>query len=458
MNTNAGIFRVYYCYAEEDEDLRNQLTAHLSPLRRARKLTIWFDVQIRPGSDWKLEIEKQLKEADLILLLISPGFIASDYCYNLQLTTALNHYEAGRVEIIPILLRPVLWEETPIKRLPLILPTSKLPVTLWSDRDAAFINVASAIRDLIQSRLQNHRQIPVSEIAVLNQLGEAVLTTHCPQCGTPNRIGAKFCTKDGVDLLSSQMIIVPKTLPALHTKEEWIKEGRLLAEQRLYADALAAYEQALLLDSRYGLAYFYKGHVLYLLQQYASALMAYEQAARFNPDAAAPHCYRGHTLRHLQRYSEALMAYEQALQAGMSEVSAAAWNGKGRVLSDLKKFPEALVAYEQAIQLNPQYAEPYVNKGIIFHDRRQYTEALTAYEKASHLDPHYTASHFYKGNVLIDLKQYREALVAYEQALQIDPYYAPAYHGKGRVYEILGLEEEAKEAFGKAASLNTHRN
>lgn len=456
MNSNSGVLRVYYCYAKEDEDLRDLLTAHLSPLRRAKKLTIWFDVQIQAGSDWKLEVENHLRQADLILLLVSPDFMFSDYCYNLQLTQALNYYEAGKVEIIPILLRPVLWEETPIKQLPLILPTSRLPITLWPDRDEAFINVASAIRDLIQSKLQNHRQTPASEIAVLNQLGEAVLSTCCPQCGAPNRIGAKFCTKDGVDLLSSQMIIAPKPLPALRTKEEWIKEGRLLAEQKLYADALAAYEQALLIDPHYALAYFYKGHVLYTLQQYAPALIAYEQATHFNPNAAAPHCYKGHTLRHLQCYSEALAAYGQALQIDSSEVSPVAWNGKGRVLSDLKQYSEALVAYKQAIQLNPQYAEPYVNKGIIFHDRRQYTEALTAYEKASRLDPYYTAPHFYKGNVLVDLKQYREALAAYEQALQIDPYYAAAYHGKGRVYEILGLEEKAKEAFEKAVSLNTY--
>src|SRR5215469_3632365 len=113
MSISSNIVKVYYCYAKgakEDEDLRDQLTAHLTPLRRARKLTIWFDVQIQAGSDWKLEVEKQLKEADLILLLVSADFIQSDYCYNLQLTQALNHYEAGKVEIVPILLRSVLWE------------------------------------------------------------------------------------------------------------------------------------------------------------------------------------------------------------------------------------------------------------------------------------------------------------------------------------------------------------
>ena len=170
MNASTGALKVYYCYAEQDEKLRDQLTAHLSSLRRERKLTIWLDVLLLAGADWKLEVEKQLKQADIILLLISSDFMASDYCYNLQLSAALNHYEAGKVDIIPILLRPVLWEGTPIKKLPLILPTSKLAVTLWPNRDEAFKNIAIAIRDVIQAKLSSSRSLPADEMAVLKVL------------------------------------------------------------------------------------------------------------------------------------------------------------------------------------------------------------------------------------------------------------------------------------------------
>ena len=355
MVIDYNIVKIYFCYAKdakEDEGLRDQLTAHLAPLRRARKLTIWFDVQIEAGSDWKLEVEKQLQEADLILLLVSADFLQSDYCYNLQLTQALNHYEAGKVEIVPILLRPVLWEETPIKRLPLILPTSKLPITLWSNRDEAFTNVAAAIRDLIQSRLARKRPISPTEVTALNQLGEAVLIMRCPQCGNPNRVGARFCTRDGVDLLASQMIIAPKPMSIWRTKEDWIKDGRLFAEQRFYADALAAYEQALLLDAHYAIAYFYKGQVLYILQQYRVALVAYDQAIQYSQDSAAPYCQKGDTLRHLQNYEEALNAYDRAIQLGSPEIKAAAHNEKRRVYELRGWEKEAKEAFRSAISLN----------------------------------------------------------------------------------------------------------
>lgn len=451
--TNPDILRVSYCYAQQDEELRNQLTTHLSPLRQARKLTIWLDVEILPGSDWQLEVQRHIQQADLILLLVSPDFMHSDYCYHLQLTSALNQYEAGAVDIIPILLRPVLWEETPIKRLPLILPPSQLPVTLWPDRDEALRSVAVAIRDLIQARLPARSQASESERAVLGQLGAPVLAMYCPQCGERNRVGARFCTRDGVDLHAGRVILRPERQPALHTKEEWVKEGQASVQDRQYAGALAAYEQALLLDPHYALAAFYKGHVLYHLQQYTAALRAYEQAARCAPGAMAPVCQRGHTLRHLRRYPEALDAYEQALQAGSAEIRAVACNGRGRVLSDLKRYTEALVAYEQAMALDARSAEPLVGRGIVFHERKQYTEALKSYERASLLDPRYPAPYFYKGNVLFDLERYREALDAYERALTLDAYYAAAYHGQGRVYEKLGLVEEAQEALRKAAAM-----
>lgn len=356
MSKNSQIIKIYYCYArgaKEDEDLRDQLTAHLAPLRRARKLTIWFDVQIQPGSNWKLEVENHLKDADLILLLISADFMNSDYCYNLQLTTALNHYEAGKVEIIPILLRSVLWEETPIKRFPLILPTSRLPITLWPNRDEAFTNITAAIRDLIQSKLASKRPISPSEMITLDQLGDTVLMIRCPQCSNPNRIGARFCTKDGVDLLASQMIITSKPVLVQRTGEDWVKDGRLFMERRLYADALAAYEQALLLNPHFATAHFYKGQVLYALQQYPAALVAYEQAARYSPNSAAPYCHKGDTLRHLQRYEDALDAYEQAVQIGSREVKAAAYNGKRRAYELLGREEDAKDAFKNAVSLNP---------------------------------------------------------------------------------------------------------
>ncbi len=71
---------VFYSYAHEDERLRRKLEKHLSLLRQQGMITEWNDRQILPGTDWAHVIDTHLMTAQIILLLISPDFLASDYC------------------------------------------------------------------------------------------------------------------------------------------------------------------------------------------------------------------------------------------------------------------------------------------------------------------------------------------------------------------------------------------
>jgi TIR domain len=76
---------VFYSYAHKDEKLRNALMEHLSTLRQQGYISEWYDRQIVAGTDWAQEIDAHLTSASLILLLISPSFITSDYCYGIEL-------------------------------------------------------------------------------------------------------------------------------------------------------------------------------------------------------------------------------------------------------------------------------------------------------------------------------------------------------------------------------------
>jgi len=69
---------VFISYAHEDELLRERLEAHLSLLRRQGWIADWHDRQIIPGADWSQEIDEHRGTASIILLLISPDFLASD--------------------------------------------------------------------------------------------------------------------------------------------------------------------------------------------------------------------------------------------------------------------------------------------------------------------------------------------------------------------------------------------
>ena len=136
---------VVLSYAHHDDRLRGELDKHLSPLRRSALIETWHDRRITPGAELDIEIDRHLANADLVLLLISPDFINSDYCYCREMRTALRRHARGQARIIPIILRPVDWLSTPIGRL-LAAPRDAKPVTTWHRRDDALLDVATSVR------------------------------------------------------------------------------------------------------------------------------------------------------------------------------------------------------------------------------------------------------------------------------------------------------------------------
>lgn len=78
MSAQPTSIEVFYSYAHEDEMLRNELEKHLSIPHRQGLISSWHDRRIVPGTDWTQTIHSHLETATLILLLISPDFLASD--------------------------------------------------------------------------------------------------------------------------------------------------------------------------------------------------------------------------------------------------------------------------------------------------------------------------------------------------------------------------------------------
>ncbi|MDQ2888700.1 MAG: N-6 DNA methylase, partial [Chloroflexota bacterium] len=146
MPTNA--VPLFYSYAREDENLLAQLNAHLSLLKRQGTISDWYDRAITAGSVRAEEVETHLRAARIILLLVSPAFIASDYCYGVEMQVAMQRHVAGEATVIPILLRPCDWQMAPFGALQ-ALPQNAKAVTMWANRDAAFTEIAKGIRGLV---------------------------------------------------------------------------------------------------------------------------------------------------------------------------------------------------------------------------------------------------------------------------------------------------------------------
>jgi hypothetical protein len=148
--------KIFYCYAHKDKTLRNELDRHLGALKHSGQIITWHDREILPGTEWAHEIDIRLTTADLVLLLISAHFISSDYCYGLEMKQAISRHKAGQAHVIPIILRPVDWQGTPISELQ-VLPSGGKAVTSWRSRDEGFWDVAKGIRATVNTLLQQQK-------------------------------------------------------------------------------------------------------------------------------------------------------------------------------------------------------------------------------------------------------------------------------------------------------------
>lgn len=103
-------YQVFLCYAREDEKLLDQLRKHLKALQRQQYIEPWYDRNISAGSNWEKDIDEHLATADIILLLVSPDFMASDYCYGVEVERAMDRHNKGEAIVIPVILRHTHWK------------------------------------------------------------------------------------------------------------------------------------------------------------------------------------------------------------------------------------------------------------------------------------------------------------------------------------------------------------
>lgn len=139
---------VFFSYSHVDEALRDQLERQLSMLKRQAVIETWHDRRIGAGQEIALAIDEQINRDDIILLLVSPDFLASDYCYDIEMKRAMERHEAGEAIVIPIILRACDWHHAPFGKLNAV-PRDGKPITQWTDIDEALLQVAKAVREAV---------------------------------------------------------------------------------------------------------------------------------------------------------------------------------------------------------------------------------------------------------------------------------------------------------------------
>jgi hypothetical protein len=149
--------KVFISYSHKDEALRDSLATHLSNLQWQGIISSWYDRQLVAGMEWDDKIKTELESADIILLLISPDFIASKYCRDIEIPMALQRHEARQAYIVPVILRPFDWFDAPFAKLQ-AFPKDAKPVTTWANQDEAFVSITQGIRTAAKIMLDYRKQ------------------------------------------------------------------------------------------------------------------------------------------------------------------------------------------------------------------------------------------------------------------------------------------------------------
>lgn len=146
----------FISYTHADTALKEQLVRHLAPLRREGLIDLWHDGLLHPAEHLDPAVQAALAASDVVILLVSADFIASEYCYEQEMLRAFARQRDGTVRVIPVILRPCQWKGVPIGNDETLsefvaLPKDGKAVTSWSDTDTAFDDAACAIRHMLKS-------------------------------------------------------------------------------------------------------------------------------------------------------------------------------------------------------------------------------------------------------------------------------------------------------------------
>ncbi|MFC6096321.1 toll/interleukin-1 receptor domain-containing protein [Flavobacterium qiangtangense] len=150
--------KAFISYSHRDSQYLERLQVHLAQARRDSLISEWTDQKIDAGANLDQNISEALTSSELFLALVSPDYLASNYCYEKEFETALQMQEEGKLIIVPIIVEPCEWQKTPFGKLKAI-PKDGKPVSEYTNQNVAFLNVVDELRRLTHNNVSLSSEI-----------------------------------------------------------------------------------------------------------------------------------------------------------------------------------------------------------------------------------------------------------------------------------------------------------
>lgn len=236
--------RIYCGAHERNLPHRDELEYHLAALKRQGQILTWHNNDTLAGVDHQKTSEFYFNSADLHLLLISHYYFSSEPCWSI-LQKALRRHEAGMAHLVPVIVSPVDYEITPLGKL-CVLPRGGRPLTRWSSRDEAFVDIVRGVREIIAT-------LPIQQLRTKRASQKPLQQLHQHD-------------------IAYDQIILPVSQSPSNDPSFYQIQGDSFFNQHRYNEALIAYNTAIEMKSDFGLAYRGRARVFDEL-----ARIAYEQ-------------------------------------------------------------------------------------------------------------------------------------------------------------------------------------
>ncbi|MFN6565048.1 MAG: tetratricopeptide repeat protein, partial [Nostoc sp. ChiSLP01] len=420
---------VFISYHQEDEELREELEKHLATLLREKLITSWHKREIMAGQEFQDEINKHLKRAGLILLLVSPDFIASDYHWTVEVTRALEQNAAGKARVIPVLLRYADWDNPPIDKLS-PLPSNRKPIKSWNDRDEAFLEVVKGIRQEVARLVASSNYSPPKDSSA-NQKPLALKPATDNAPSQPNNqiqtdltlelplsiAELTYGTEKKIALEDGSITV---TVPSGFSPGKKLRirgKGKLnpITNQQgdLYLKVTVQKVEVSLKDYQQNLRRYEQELIKVLQREYPPSeysregLKNYQQMLKLRDEDV--------TLLEEQVIAQEQEKHQDKVTSLINEADR---------LREAKSFEEAAVKYKAALRLDPNSIIAHNNLGFVLDELGRLEEAIACYQKALSLDPNFASAHNNLGYALEKQGKLEEAIACYQKALSLDPNFA----------------------------------
>lgn len=419
--------RVFFSYSRSDESFKDELEKRLSILQRQGVISSWNDRLIEPGSEWEREIDAQLSTADIILLLVSPDFLNSNYCWDVEVKKAMQRDAAGEARVIPVVLRWTNWEGTPFAKFQ-ALPKDAKPIASWSDRDEAFYDVAQGIRVAVEKLREAQRQTREekrrAEERARLEAEEHKRQEEKQQAEEKARLEAEgHKRREEEHKAELQQQAEEKARRETRERNRLARLARLkyLAERRVRREAKEHNSKKI-------------GYLLLSGGGIGIVLVAFSFMNKPQPQ-------------------QSNQPPQSSTASTASQMTAEDFFNRGLEKRKKGDTQGAITDFDQAIKLKPDYSLAYNARGNARSDLGDEQGAITDFDQAIKLKPDNAAIYNNRGNIRSYLGDKQGAIADYDQAIKLKSDYAQTYYNRGNARQALGDNQAAIADFQKARDL-----